>query len=134
MNLFLSVGSKSLQRIGFIVSHLSLGLLTSGEPLHKLRQTRREGHLDWSIGNPQSISQPLEVTGIEGLIHPGMDWERKLDCRGFSRVQGLHRDTFISDTNVPVNAPLVAPLSGLCRAKQRYFVAIVRTSVPQPLL
>ena len=73
-----------------LITHLILGLLASCEPLHKLRQASREGSLDWSVGNPQPFSQPLKVTGIEGLIQHGMGWEGKLDCRGFSREQGLH--------------------------------------------
>jgi hypothetical protein len=73
-----------------IAGHLILGLLASCEPLHKFRQTSREGSLDWSVGNPQPFSQPLKVTGIEGLVQCRMGREGKLDCRSFSRVQGLH--------------------------------------------
>lgn len=73
-----------------IAAHLILGLLASCEPLHKLRQAGREGSLDWSICNPQPFSQPLKVTGVKRLIQHRMGWERKLDRRGFSRVQGLH--------------------------------------------
>jgi hypothetical protein len=51
---------------------LILGMLASCEPLHKLRQASREGSLDWSVGNPQSISQPLKLTGGQGLIYCGM--------------------------------------------------------------
>jgi hypothetical protein len=73
-----------------VAAHLILGLLASGEALHKLRQPNREGSLDWSIDNPQPLSQPLKVTGVQTLIRHGMGWQRKLDRRGFSRVQGLH--------------------------------------------
>jgi hypothetical protein len=48
-----------------IADHLNLGLLAPCEPLHKLRQTSREGSLNRSVGNPQPFSQPLKVTGIE---------------------------------------------------------------------
>jgi hypothetical protein len=73
-----------------VAALLILGLLASCEPLNKLCQASREGCLDWSIGNPQSFSQPLKVTGVKRLIQHRMGWERKLDCWGFSREQGLH--------------------------------------------
>ena len=46
-----------------MADHLILGLLASCEPLHKLRQANREGSLDWFVGNPQPLSQPLKVPG-----------------------------------------------------------------------
>jgi hypothetical protein len=51
---------------------LILGPLASREPFYKLRQASREGSLDWSVGNPQPISQPLKLTGGQGLIYCGM--------------------------------------------------------------
>ena len=51
---------------------LILGPLASREPFYKLRQASREGSLDWSVGNPQPISQPLKFTGGQGLIYYGM--------------------------------------------------------------
>jgi hypothetical protein len=51
---------------------LILGLLASSEPFHKLRQSGWEGSLDRTAGNPQPISQPLKLTGGQGLIYCGM--------------------------------------------------------------
>ncbi len=46
-----------------LAPHLILRLFASCEPLNKLRQARREGGLDWTVRNPQSVSQPLKVIG-----------------------------------------------------------------------
>ena len=47
---------------------LILNLLPSCEPLHKLCQSGWEGSLDWTAGNPKSLSQPLKVTGGQRLV------------------------------------------------------------------
>jgi hypothetical protein len=43
-------------------------LLASSEPLDKLGQSGWEESLDWTAGNPQSLSQPLKVTGVQRLV------------------------------------------------------------------
>jgi hypothetical protein len=48
------------------MSHdLILGPLASSEPLDKLCQSGWEGSLDRTAGNPQALSQPLKVTGVQ---------------------------------------------------------------------
>jgi hypothetical protein len=46
---------------------LILGPLASCEPLYKLRQASRERNLDWTVGDPQTLSKPLKVLGVERL-------------------------------------------------------------------
>ena len=89
---------------------LILNPLPSCEPLHKLCQSGWEGSLDRTVGSPQSLSQPLKVTGGQRLIQRSRGWRRQGDCRGIGQGQSLHRDTLVDGTEVPVNAPIFSPL------------------------